>query len=117
MLLAATAVAAVMAAPGVAAASAPFAYATDAKVVDATTATLSGQLNPGGEATTYTFQYAASSNDFCNDPTTGTHSSASGPSTVTGSGYRAVALQVSGLTAGQEYCVRLVASNASGIDD
>jgi hypothetical protein len=97
-------------APGVAlAASAPSASTGRATAVTATSATLTGTVNPQGQATTYHFEYGASSTSgplYVSQ--TAPASAASGTANVS------VSAAIGSLTPNTTYHYRLVATNASG---
>ncbi|MFZ5441130.1 MAG: beta strand repeat-containing protein [Myxococcota bacterium] len=82
--------------------------------VTGTSATLSGQVNPNGAATTGWFRYATTDPGTCND-TFGTRAPTSGGSAL-GAGMTAVALTQTafGLTPGTTYYVCAIASNVVG---
>ncbi len=67
--------------------------------------TLNGTLNPNGSATTYSFQWGA---------TTGYGNTADGRSAVNGKNNVAVTTNLSGLSSNSTYHYRLVATNSSG---
>lgn len=73
--------------------------------VTASSATLTGTINPGGSATTYYFEYGTSSTY---GSVTTSQSAGSGTKTVS------VSAAVSGLTASTTYYFQVVATNASG---
>ena len=103
---AATALAGALIAGGSAlAASPPVATTGPAKEVAPTTATLTGAVAPGGQATTYAFQYGQST-DYASETATQTAnaSSTTQPATAT----------IAGLRPGTTYHFRLVASGAGG---
>lgn len=101
--LAATAVAAT--AEVAAASSAPTAVTGPASALTATTATLSGNVNPNGEATSWSFEYGTTTGY---PDHTGAHSLTAGTSSV------AVSLGVSGLAPSTTYHFRLVATSSAG---
>ena len=74
--------------------------------VGATTATLEGTVSPGGEATSYYFEYGASATAL--ESKTATFSAGAGTASVP------VSVAVKGLKPQQVYYFALVASNASG---
>jgi hypothetical protein len=93
-------------APAAQAASAPGAYTSSASDVTATTAKLSGSVNPNGQGTNYYFEYGTTSKYGAVTPlspagnaTQGVHVSAS----------------VTGLAANTTYHYRIVTENASGV--
>ena len=76
--------------------------------VTATSATLTGTVNPGGKATTYYFEYGTSTGY---GSVTATVKAGSGTTSVS------VSAPVSGLTASTIYYFQLVAHNSSGTQD
>jgi hypothetical protein len=104
------------AAPAHAAGLSPQAQTGMITVTAATTATVDGQVNPEGQSTTYGASWALASSDWCqNDEQTGTPT-ASIPVALpnTDTAYHPVSVQISGLIAGDAYCVMIAAANASG---
>jgi len=91
---------------GSAAAAVPSASTGGAKSVTATSAVLSGTLNPNGEPTTYAFQYGTTKGYGAATP-------AQGPTAAVKRNL-AVSAGVTGLAPGTTYHYRLVATNASG---
>ena len=85
--------------------SAPTATTTAASSVTSTGATLTGSVTPNGLATTVVFQWGATTS-YGN--TTSSQSIGSGTSAV------AVSASLTGLTAGQAYHFRVVATNSAG---
>jgi hypothetical protein len=74
---------------------------------------LKGEFNPNGLPTTYYYEYAS---DTCDEGCTPTRTAVVGP--LTGNAQEEVpAVEVTGLTAGDTYWYRLVASNADGSED
>jgi hypothetical protein len=92
----------------VAAQSQPVATTGAADSVTTSGATLTGTVSPGGQATTYHFEYGTSASYGLTTPET---DAGSGSSAVS------VSAAVSGLTADTTYHYRLVARNASGTND
>ena len=105
MLVGLTVTVALLAAPPAFAASAPVASTGAAQSVTATSATLTGRVNPEGQATTYQFQYGL----------TTSYSNVT-PSTSAGSGTKntAVTAAIGSLTPNTTYHYRIVATNATG---
>ena len=89
---------------GAAAATAPTAITGPVTAFGATTATLSGTVNPNGDATSWHFDYGT---------TIGYGSSTSSTNAGSGTNNRVTA-NVTGLTPGTTYHYRLVASSSSG---
>ena len=83
----------------------PTARTGPATAVAAASATLTGTVNPGGLATTYSFQYGTTT---AYGLVTATQSAAASVAD------RAVSSSVAGLTAGTTYHYRLMATNAAG---
>src|SRR4051812_11900229 len=111
-----------LALPASAFAVAPFAGTNNPTITGATTATFSGNVDTGGEATTASFKYDLASSSFCTDEdatAAAAHQTSTQNLTAGQGGFDGadVADVVSGLTAGSPYCVVLVASNASGDTD
>lgn len=75
----------------------------------ATTAKLSGQVNPNGSATTYQFQYGSTSGSLT--------SSSSSTSAGAGTSASGVSAELTGLDPSKTYYYRLVATNAGGTTD
>jgi hypothetical protein len=92
--------------PAAAPAAAPSAGTGGAKSVTASSAVLTGTVNPNNEATTYYFEYGATK-------TYGTQTPVQGPTGAVKAN-TAVSATIGGLTAGGTYHYRLVATNASG---
>src|SRR2546421_10934986 len=92
--------------PAVASAASPSVATDPASGIGNTSATLNGRVNPGGQATTYTFQYGTTT-----QYTSQTSTRSAGTGTVT----RKFSRGVSRLTPGTVYHFRIVAANASGI--
>lgn len=99
------------------AAGAPRAATLTARGSSDTTATVTGSVDPAGQATTYVAQAAALTSTWCT-----TAGSSGAPSvtttardlTDTSDGAQDVAVDLTGLTPGAYYCTQLVATNASG---
>jgi hypothetical protein len=101
------AIAVCMIAPAAASAAAPTATTGGAAQVTITAATLTGQVNPHGVATTYYFQYGTTTAYGSRTP-----SSAAGKGTAN----VAAAAQIGGLAPNTRYHYRLIAHNADGTD-
>ena len=93
-------------APAAAVADAPGASTGTATDVTATTATLTGTVNPNKEDTTYYFEYG----------TTTAYGSRTPDQTATGNAGKAAEATITGLTPNTTYHFRLVAVNPSGTD-
>jgi hypothetical protein len=86
----------------------PSATTSPATGIAATGATLNGELNPNGQATTYDFEYGKTTSY---GSTTGAQNGGSGTTSV------AVSAAITGLTAGTTYHDRLVVTSSSGEAD
>src|SRR3954447_7092765 len=111
-----------LALPASALATSPFAGTNDPTITGATTATFSGNVDPGGEATPAIFKYDLASSTFCTDEDASAAAANQTPDqslTADQGGFDGadVAAEVTGLTKGVPYCVVLVASNTSGASD
>src|SRR5205807_135379 len=98
---------ALVVAPAAAAGLAPVVSTGNVQAVTATSATLTGTVNPDGEATTYYFQYGTST-AYGNTTPSPAASAGSGTTNVNASA------AVVSLTPNTTYHYRLVATNASG---
>jgi hypothetical protein len=99
-----------LASPAVA--SAPFASSQEAQSKSATSASIRGNVVTRGEETTYHFEYALASSDFCS---TGSGEHSSTPAASAGSvGGTSVYYTLTGLISGAEYCFATLAANPSG---
>jgi len=87
--------------------SAPAVATGSPGAVDQTTATLGGTVNPGGRATTYSFQWGA-------DQGYGTESPVPAGDAGSSTAARAVTTDLTGLAPGTTYHYRLVATNSAG---
>ena len=85
--------------------NAPTATTGAASSIGATTATLNGTVNPGGQSTTAQFQYGLTTAYGLTAPVSGT---------LTGTTAQAVSANLTGLTPGTTYHFRATATNASG---
>ena len=106
-LAAIAAIGLVMVAPAAASAAAPTATTLGAAQITITSATLTGNVNPNGVATTYYFQYGTTTAYGARTPSTGV---GKGTATV------AAAAQVTGLAPNTRYHYRVIAHNADGTD-
>jgi len=98
----------------------PDASTDDALSSGPTTATVDGSVNPVGQATKYQVQYDLESSDWCQSG--GTSGSPANTTTAqdlsfTDDDYHEVSVNITGLTAGTEYCAQLIATNGSGESD
>ena len=96
-------------------AAAPTAVTEQVQPTGATTAELSGQVDPAGQTTTYHAAYGASGSSWCSsDGSSGSPEHTTSPSTLgfTDTGSHPVSIALGGLTAGDSYCAALVATNA-----
>jgi multidrug efflux pump subunit AcrA (membrane-fusion protein) len=91
------------------AATAPTASTSPASDVTTSTATLNASVNPGGDDTSYRFQYGLSASNL----NLGTSSVDAG----SGNGPVSVSIGVTGLQPGQTYYFRVVAQNSGGTTD
>ncbi len=112
-IIALAGVAAILGSPSAATAAAPAVFTSDAYSTSATTAIVKGQVDPGGESTTYSLEYDVASSDWC------TSGGASGfPITIGPAGpistAGGVSFPITDLTIGNDYCAQLVATNSSG---
>lgn len=85
--------------------------------VGATTATITGSVDPVGASTTYWVDYALATSTFCTAQNTADSSiQQTSHQTLadTDSTYHAVAVNLSSLTTNTQYCAEVVANNASG---
>jgi phosphodiesterase/alkaline phosphatase D-like protein len=86
-------------------AAAPTATTGPVSAVGGTTATLSGTVNPGGQATTWQFEYG---------PTTSYGTKTTARNAGSGTAAADVSADLTGLTPGTRYHYRLTATNAAG---
>ena len=103
---------AVLALAGVARAAAPSATTGTATNIQGTSALLRGEVAPGGQSTTYRFEYTTQA-DFAAHGFSGAAGSASEPA-GSGSEARHVSAAVSGLSPSTTYRFRIVATNGAG---
>src|SRR6202451_66629 len=84
----------------------------------ATTATVNGDIVPGSASPTYSVGYGLASSAWCSSGSgSAPNSTASRSLGETGDGDYGVAVDLTGLTEGTEYCVELVAKSAAGTGD
>ena len=98
-------------------AGAPSAFTFHGSVTGATTATVEGQVNPAGQTTQYHVAYDVASSEWCaSGGLAGSPAHSTTPVTLgfTDATSHAVSVELSGLTAGSEYCAEIVAVNGSG---
>jgi hypothetical protein len=98
-------------------AGAPAARTDGVAPTGAATATLSGAVDPAGQSTTYSVQYAPDSSDWC--ASAGADGAPAATTTAqalaaTGTENVAVTVDLAGLTGGDHYCAELAAVNGSG---
>ena len=95
----------------------PSAFTLFALSTGATTARLEGRVNPSGQSTTYHAAYDLTSSEWCTSfGSKGSPGHSSTPATLgfTDSSDHAVSAELTGLTAGGDYCAEMIATNASG---
>ena len=95
----------------------PVAHTYDATETGASTATVDGDVNPVGQATTYEVQYDVASSSWCTSGGySGSPAHSTSPQTLgyTDNTAHNVSVTLSGLTGGQSYCAQLLATNGSG---
>jgi hypothetical protein len=98
----------------------PGAYTVDAIATGAGAATVDASIDPIAQSTTYQVEYDLASSLWCTSgEASGSPAHATGTQTLsfTDTSWHAVAISLSGLTAGASYCVDLVATNPSGASD
>jgi hypothetical protein len=103
--------------PASALASVPSASGSAAISTGTTTATVEGEVNPGGQTTEYHVAYGPASSEWCTSfGSKGSPASSTTPVTLpfTDATFHPVSVPLSGLSAGSKYCEAFVASNASG---
>jgi hypothetical protein len=86
-------------------------------VTGASTATITGSVNPGGESTTYDVGYDLASSDWCQgDGQSGSPANSTAPQTLgfTDTVDHDVSVDLTGLTPGTQYCAAVIASNSTG---
>lgn len=84
------------------------------------TATVQGEIDPAGQATTYQVQYDLASSGWCqNDGTSGSpaNTTASSDLGATDDSFHFVAVDLTALTPGVDYCAQLIGTNAGGEGD
>ncbi len=96
-------------------AGAPAVSTDDAEPTGASTATVTGQVNPDGQSTTYQVQYDLASSTFCQgNSATPAHTTSAQNLGATDSTWHQVSVDLTGLTGGQSYCAQLIATNPAG---
>ena len=98
-------------------AGAPSAFAFGPQSTGATTATVGGQVNPSGQTTQYHVAYDLASSEWCTSGgLAGSPAHATTPVTLgfTDATFHQVSVELTGLSAGNEYCTELIAVNGSG---
>ncbi len=106
-----------VASPAAALASTPTAFTGESLPTGATTEEFSGRVDPAGQTTKYEFAYGLASSEWCTSfggSGSAEHSTSAQTLGFTDATFHGVSVQVSGLTAGTEYCEELVAANGSG---
>jgi hypothetical protein len=102
---------------------APFVDTFDAEPTGLTTATIDGDVNPAGQATSYVLRYDLAGSEWCStDGASGTpaNTTASHNLPDTNPTFHDVTINLSGLTSGADYCGEIVATNGTAstpIDD
>ncbi len=106
--------------PSAALAAAPFASTSDAFSTGGTTATVEGVINPGGDSTSYAVQWDVNSSTWCqNFGSSGSPANTTNAPNPVGpdNSFDAVSVDLTGLTAGTDYCAQLTATNVDGGSD
>jgi hypothetical protein len=106
--------------PSAALAAAPLASTSDAFSTGATTATVEGVVNPGGESTTYAVQWDLNSSTWCQNLGTSGSPANTTAGTVplpSDNNFDPASVDLTGLTGGTDYCAQLTANNGSGESD
>ncbi len=96
---------------------APSAFAFGLQSTGATTATVTGQVNPSGQTTEYHVAYDLASSEWCTSSgLAGSPAQSTSPVTLgfTDATSHQVSVELTGLGAGNEYCAELIAVNGSG---
>lgn len=100
--------------------NAPSAFTLDAHSTGGSTATVEGEINAAGTATSYQVQYDLAGSTWCtSNGSSGSPADATAPVSFgfTDTGFHDLPVDLTGLTAGQDYCGQLVATNANGTSD
>ena len=98
-------------------AGAPSAFAFSPQSTGTTTATVGGEVNPSGQSTQYHVAYDLAISEWCTSrglASSPAHSTAPVTLGFTDATSHQVSVELTGLTAGSEYCEELIAANASG---
>jgi hypothetical protein len=98
-------------------AGAPSAFTEEAVPTSAGTANVTGAVNPAGSTTTYHVDYDLASSTWCTSGGTSgspAHSTSNATLGFSNNTFHGVAVSLSGLTGGTQYCAQLVATNAAG---
>ena len=105
--------------PAAASADTPTADTFDAFSTGLSTATVTGDVNPAGQTTTYQVQYDLASSDWCTSGGTSGSPSATPATDVgfTDGQFHTFPVDLSGLSAGTQYCARFIATNSDGEGD
>jgi phosphodiesterase/alkaline phosphatase D-like protein len=101
-------------------AGAPVVRTGETTPTSGSTATLTGEVDPGGQTTTYYAEYDLASSPWCENngsSGTATYNTKSHVQTQAGSSSEPVTVDLTGLTSGTAYCAELVAMNGSGSSD
>ncbi|MEA2473979.1 MAG: virginiamycin lyase, partial [Thermoleophilaceae bacterium] len=96
---------------------APIIYTADVTATGATTAILTGELNPDGLATSYQAVYGLASSAWCqSEGFSGSPASSTTPQALgaTDADFHDISVTIGGLVAGTKYCAGLRASNSAG---
>jgi hypothetical protein len=95
----------------------PEVFSSGATPTGATTEAIGGQINPAGQTTSYHDAYGLATSEWCTSNGSSGSAEHSTPAETLGftdAVYHVVTIELTGLTAGTEYCQELVAANASG---
>ncbi|HKD94000.1 MAG TPA: PASTA domain-containing protein [Gaiellaceae bacterium] len=106
--------------PSAALAAAPQAITNEVDPTGATTATVDGLVNPGGESTTYSVQWDVNSSAWCQSlgqSGSPANTTSATPFPDTGNAFEDVTVDLTDLTGGTDYCAQLIANNGSGESD
>jgi uncharacterized repeat protein (TIGR02543 family) len=98
-------------------AGAPSAFTDRAVPTSAGTANVTGAVNPAGSTTTYHVDYDLASSTWCTSGGTSgspAHSTSNATLGFSDNKFHDIAVSLSGLTGGTQYCAQLVATNTAG---